>query len=91
MFNKLLKQYQFYIKITKYAFELQELEYLEHVIISEGVKVYRKKIKITLKWSRPTNVTNLRGFLKLTCYYRKFVHIYGIIARISLTCQKRGI
>ncbi|RVX02376.1 Retrovirus-related Pol polyprotein from transposon 297 [Vitis vinifera] len=77
----ILRQHQFYVKMSKCAFGKQELEYLGHIITHRGVKVDEKKIKAMVAWPRPSNITELRGFLGLTGYYRKFVQGYGLIAR----------
>ncbi|RVW24529.1 Transposon Ty3-I Gag-Pol polyprotein [Vitis vinifera] len=68
-----LRQHQFYVKMSKCAFGKQELEYLGHIITHRGVKVDEKKIEAMVAWPRPSNITELRGFLGLTGYYRKFV------------------
>ncbi|RVW14863.1 Transposon Tf2-11 polyprotein [Vitis vinifera] len=85
-----LRQHQFYVKMSKCAFGKQELEYLGHIITHRGVKVDEKKIEAMVAWPRPSNITELRGFLGLIGYYRKFVQGYGLIARPLTNLLKKG-
>ena len=86
----ILKQQQFYLKASKCAFGKQELEYLGHIISHQGVKVDSNKIEAMVAWPQPANISELRGFLGLTGYYRKFVRNYGLIARALTNLLKKG-
>ncbi|KAL4379488.1 hypothetical protein GQ457_02G040490 [Hibiscus cannabinus] len=87
---EILRQHCFFIKFSKCAFGLHELEYLGHIITPQGVKVDQAKIQTMLNWPTPTNVSELRGFLGITGYYRKFVRNYGIIAKPLTNLLKKG-
>lgn len=80
---KLLQQHHLYAKITKCKFGCYEIEYLGHVISSQGVQADSTKISRMLRWSVPTSIKALEGFLGLTRYCHKFIIYYGCIATPS--------
>ena len=87
---EILKQQQFFVKGNKCNFGQQELEHLGHIITCHGVKVDEKKIAAMVSWPQPHNILELRGFLGLTGYYRKFVRDYGLLARPLTNLLKKG-
>ena len=86
---KLLQEKQLYAKSPKCFFGVQEVEYLGHIVSHEGVKVDPNKIKAIKESKVPTTIKQLRGFLELTGYYRKFVNNYGRIAAPLTTLLKK--
>ena len=69
---KTLQEQSLFAKMSKCEFGMKELLYLGH-IIGQGVKVHMEKIRAILEWPSPKNITELRGFIGICIYYRKFV------------------
>ncbi|XP_026420006.1 uncharacterized protein LOC113315984 [Papaver somniferum] len=62
-------------------FVLTHLAYLGHIITSAGVTADPEKIPVMQNWPQPTSLKQLRGFLGLTVYYRRFIKGYGTISK----------
>ena len=69
------------VNIKKCEFGRMEIAYLGHVISSGGVAVDMEKVEAMLEGEQPKNLRELRGFLGLTGYYRKFISRYAQIAK----------
>ena len=69
-----------YAKFSKCEFWLEKVAFLGHVVSKDGIQVDSKKIEAVAEWPRPTTVTEIRSFLGLAGYYRRFVKDFSKIA-----------
>ena len=78
---KVLQINQLYAKRRKCSFAVKHVDYLGHSISKKGVEMNKDKVEAIVKWPIPKNVKELRGFLGLAGYYRRFIKGFGIISR----------
>eukprot|EP00253_Pinus_taeda_P011517 PITA_11517 len=85
-----LQEHQLYAKFSKCDFFKEEIQYLGHVITKEGIAVDPEKIKDIMDWPMPKDVADVRSFMGLAGYYRRFVEGFSKVAFPITSLQKKG-
>ena len=76
---QVLKDIQLFAKYSKCEFWLRSVAFPGHIISSEGVEVDSRKTEVAKNWPRPLTPTDIRSFLGLAGYYRRFVDGFASI------------
>ena len=88
---ELLREKRLYAKFFKCEFWLDSVSFLGHVVSKDGVMVDPYKIEAVKSWVRPTNVSEIRSFVGLACYYRRFVKGFSSIASQLTNLTKQNV
>ncbi|GJT63670.1 putative reverse transcriptase domain-containing protein, partial [Tanacetum coccineum] len=78
---ELLKKEELYAKFSKCEFWIPKVQFLGHVIDSKGIHVDPAKIESIKDWASPKSPTEIRQFLGLVGYYRRFIEGFSKIAK----------
>ncbi|GKA55062.1 putative reverse transcriptase domain-containing protein [Tanacetum coccineum] len=87
----LLKNEELYAKFSKCEFWLSKVQFLGHVIDSEGIHVDPAKIEAIKDWASPKTPTEIRQFLGLAGYYRRFIEGFSKIARPMTKLTQKSV
>ena len=88
---QMLREKKLYAKLSKCDFWLKEVSFLGYIMSAEGIKVDPTKIEAVMNWKPPRNVTEVRSFLGLAGYYRRFVRGFSVVASPLTKLLKKGI
>ena len=89
---QVLKERQLYAKLSKCEFWLDKVSFPGHVISGEGIVVDPSKVDAVLQCEVPKTVTEIRSFLGLAGYYRRFIEGFSKLALplTQLTCKGKA-
>ncbi|GJY47149.1 putative reverse transcriptase domain-containing protein [Tanacetum coccineum] len=88
---ELLKKEKLYAKFSKCEFWIPKVQFLGHVIDSQGIHVDPAKIESIKDWESPKTPTEIRQFLGLAGYYRRFIEGFSKIAKSMTKLTQKGV
>jgi hypothetical protein len=90
MVLQVLREHQLYAKLRKCSFYQNIIHYLGHIISEEGITVGPENIEAIKGWTTPKNVTEVRSFMGLDGYYKRFIAGFSRIAYPITSLQSKG-
>ena len=88
---QILREKQLFAKLSKCDFWLKEMSFLGHIVSTKGIRVDPAKIEVIVSWKLPRNVTEVRIFLGLAGYYRRFAKGFPVIASTLTKLLRKGV
>ena len=88
---ELLKAEKLYAKFSKCEFWIPTVQFLGHVIDCDGIHVDPAKIESIRDWATPTTPTEIRQFLGLAGYYRRFIEGFSKISKPLTKLTQKGV
>src|SRR6476469_3057543 len=76
----ILKREKFYVCKSKSTFAKEEVKFLGHIVDAEGIRPDPKKVSAVQDWPVPRNVHEIKSFIGLACYFKKFISHYSEVA-----------
>ncbi|XP_071924914.1 uncharacterized protein [Coffea arabica] len=87
---QILREQKLYVKFSKCEFWLDEISFLGHKVSKEGIAVDPAKVEAVMNWKQPESPTEVRSFLGLAGYDRRFIKDFSKIAGPMTELTKKG-
>ena len=86
-----LEENNLYVKLEKCIWKVRKIRFLGVVIGPNGIEMEKKKVDGILSWPEPKNVKDVRKFLGLANYYRRFIKDFTQVARPMNTLMRKDV
>ena len=77
---QVLRDHKLYAKFSKCEFWLIEVKFLGHAVLASSVSVDPEKVEAVMSWERPKSIFEMRSFLGLAGYYKRFIEDFSRLA-----------
>ena len=86
-----LREKKLYAKLSKCDIWLKVVSFLGHIVSAKGIRVDPAKFEAVVNWKPPQSVTEVRSFLGLARYYKRFVKGFSVIASPLTKLLRKGV
>jgi hypothetical protein len=86
---QVLRGHQLYAKLIKCSFYQRQIHYMGNIISEEGIAVDPQKVEAIREWLEPRNVAEVRSFMGLAGYYRRFIEGFSNLAHPITSLQRK--
>ena len=87
---RVLRNYQLYAKFKNFEFWLTKVKFLGHMVSTLGVSVDPEKLEVVMSWERLKLILEIRSFLGLAGYYRRFIEYFSRLAAFMTRLTQEG-
>jgi hypothetical protein len=91
MVLQMLREHQLYAKLRNCSFYQNQIHYLGHIIYEEGIAMDPEKIEAIRGWTTPNNLIEVRSFMGVVGYYRRFIALFSRISHPITSLQRKGL
>jgi len=88
---KRLKENNLYVKPEKCVWKVMKIGFLGVVIGPNGIEIEKKQVNGVLSWPEPKNIKDVRKFLDLANYYRRFIKDFAQVARLMNILTRKDV
>ena len=86
-----LEENDLYAKLEKYVWKVRKIGFIGVIIEPNGIEIEKEKVDGVLSWLEPKNIKDVRNFLGLTNYYRRFIKDFAQVARLMNTLTRKDV
>ena len=87
---EILSRNKLYAKFSKCDFWMDQVMFLGHIVSKDGISVDPAKVEAVAKWNQPKNVAEIRSFLGLAGYYKRFIQDFSKLALPMIKLTRKG-
>jgi hypothetical protein len=91
MVLQVLKEHELYAKLSKCSFYQNKIHYLGHIIFEEGIAMDPENIEVIKGWKKIKNVIEVKSFMGLAGYYKRFIAGFSRISHPITSFQRKGV
>jgi len=86
---QVLRKHKLFVKLFKCSVRLTQTNYLGHMVSGQGIAIDASKVQVVLAWPLLINLKQLKGFLGLIVYYKKFMKGYASVNALLTKLLKK--